>query len=313
MNRCLVCGKNVPQGRAYHERCCRQLFERSTPPELPYRFDDLNSLAEKVVRSSTVVTGVQPKISLHLEHPEQKGERLTLVGWQGRFILKPPVPRFPYMPELEHLSMLLAQCFGIDTVPFGLVALQSGEFALITRRIDRINHHKLHMEDLCQLSDKLTEQKYRASLELAGKNILKYSSHPLLDALRFFEVNLYSFLIGNADMHLKNFSLLHQSDGLVVLAPAYDLLSTRILLPEDHEESALTINGRKNRIQPDDFLILGQRLRLNPKQLSNVFKRFERNLQPALHQISRGFVPDEMKKQLHKLMCQRAERLFGSR
>ena len=88
------------------------------------------------------------------------------------------------------------------------------------------------IEDFCQLSQRLTEDKYKGSMEQAGKSIHLYSSNPLLDALTFFEVALFSFLTGTADMHLKNFSLLDYRTVMTGLSPAYDMLSTRLVIPE---------------------------------------------------------------------------------
>lgn len=166
------------------------------------------------------------------------------------------------------------------------------------------------MEDLCQLSDRLTEQKYNGSMESVGKTILKYASNPILDALRLFEITLYSFLIGNADMHWKNFSLLHRSDGLVVLTPAYDLLATRLLLPSDKEETALSINGKKNKLTQADFLALGKHLLLNNKQMDNAFSRMRHAIPSAMNRLANGFVHPDVRQELTQLITQRARRLF---
>ena len=311
MTRCLICGEpHTKGGTFYHSRCCKRLFGQSRSPQLPHDMDELNALAEKTVRRSIVVPGVQPKLSLHLEQTGKEGSRLTVIGWEGRYILKPPVSEYPEMPELEHLSMMLAQACGIATVPCGLIRLRSGEYTYITRRIDRENDHKLHMEDICQLSDRLTEQKYRSSMERAGKTILHYSSNPGLDALRFFDMALFSFIIGNADMHLKNFSLLHRQDGLIVLAPAYDLLATKLLLPEDREESALTINGKRNRLTLTDFVALGKNIRLNDKQIDNALARFRHAIPTALNRISSGFISPPLQEKLGELMRERVQRLL---
>ena len=162
------------------------------------------------MRQHVTVPGVQPKLSLHLERGERpQNSRFTLVGLEGGYILKPPVTRFPEMPELEHLTMRIAKCFGLSTAECGLIPLEDKRLAFVTKRMDRDGETKLHMEDMCQLTDRLTEQKYRGSLEQVGKVILRHCSNPLFDALRLFEVTLFCFLTGNSDMHLKNFSLLY--------------------------------------------------------------------------------------------------------
>jgi serine/threonine-protein kinase HipA len=309
--RCKICLGVLDGGEMdFHAACCRRLFGSAQPPQLPYSWAALNALAEQIVRSHVAVPGVQPKLSLHLESGRTRGGgRFTLVGLEGGFILKPPVERFPQMPELEHLTMRMAACFGMETADCGLIAMQDGQLALVVRRMDRVGGRKLAMEDMCQLTDRMTEEKYRGSLEAVGRKIRQQSSHPGLDALRFFEVNLFSFLTGNSDMHLKNFSLIRSQAGEIRLSPAYDLLPTVLLLPEDTEESALTIQGRKNRITRGDFLALGNALGLTERQVSNALGRFEKGLGAAIALVSAGFCSEEMKARYQALMEQRWERL----
>ncbi|MDA0991847.1 MAG: HipA domain-containing protein, partial [Verrucomicrobia bacterium] len=239
----------------------------------------------------------------------RQGARLTLVGLEGGYILKPPVERFPEMPQLEHLTMRMAECFGISTAECGLIPLDDGRLSFITKRMDRDGEVKLHMEDMCQLTDRLTEQKYRGSVEQVGKAILRYCNNPLFDALRLFEVTLFCFLTGNSDMHLKNFSLLYEPGGEIALSPAYDLLPTALLLPEDTEEMAVTLNGRKSRLTKNDFTKFGSLLRLTEKQVENVYDRFARRLAPALEVLSRGFCAAYTKEQFSALLQDRARRV----
>jgi len=314
MNNCLICYKPLDHhAERYHPRCCQQLFGQHTAPELPYAYDELKDIAKKVVRSRIAVPGVQAKLSLHLDRSIKKNSRFTLVGLWGHYILKPPLAAYPFMPEIEHLTMHLAKLFNIETVPHGLILLKSGETAYITHRIDRVpGGEKLHMEDMCQLSERLTEDKYRGSMEQVGKMIRTYSSNPLLDCIRFFDVVLFSFLTGNADMHLKNFSLIYPVDDMVKLAPAYDLLATRLLIPEkdDPEEMALTVNGRKRRLYKKDFLSLAENLGLKEKQATNVFKRFSKVMSKAHAAIGYGFLPEKRVKEYQQLLEERAERLM---
>jgi len=243
MTRCLICYEVLDATERHTHPACRQRwFGCPEPPELPYKLDEITDLAREVVHSHITVPGVQAKLSLNLEKIRQSESRFTIVGLWGNYILKPPVKQYPGMPENEDLTMHLAQLFGIQTVPHCLIPLQSGELAYLTRRIDRQENGRAnHMEDMCQLTERLTEQKYRGSMEQVGKAILKHTSNPLFDVIRFVEVTLFSFLTGNADMHLKNFSLIYLENGMIQLAPAYDLLSTRLLIPmeKDSEELAL--------------------------------------------------------------------------
>jgi serine/threonine-protein kinase HipA len=309
--RCKIClGVIDGEEMDFHAACCRRLFGSAQPPQLPYSWAALNAMAEQIVRSHVAVPGVQPKLSLHLESGGARaGGRFTLVGLEGGYILKPPVERFPQMPELEHLTMRMAACFGIETADCGLIAMQDGQLALVVRRMDRVGGHKLAMEDMCQLTDRMTEEKYRGSLEAVGKKILQHCNNPGLDALRFFEVNLFSFLTGNSDMHLKNFSLIRSQAGEIRFSLAYDLLPTVLLLPEDTEESALTIQGRKKRLTRRDFIALGNALGLTDRQIANALRRFEKGLSAAISLISAGFCSEEMKARYQELVEQRWERL----
>jgi len=308
---CHICLQPLENaGGLYHASCCKKLFGSSRPPVFPYAWKELNELAEKIVRQHVTVPGVQPKLSMHLERGGRRQDsRLTLVGLEGGYILKPPVAEYPEMPELEHLTMRMARCFGIATAECGLIPLDDGQLAFITKRMDRDGTDKLHMEDMCQLTDRLTEQKYRGSLEQVGKAILRHCDNSLFDALRFFEVVIFCFLTGNSDMHLKNFSLLYQPGGTVGFSPAYDLLPTQLLLPEDEEESALTVNGRKKHLGRTDVMRLAESLQLTEKQISNIFVRFSNNLDIALQSLEAGFCSPTMIERYKALLQMRAERL----
>ncbi len=312
-NNCLICYQSLDdRSNRYHPHCCRKLFGQRTAPQFPYVYGELKEVAKKVVRSRITIPGVQAKLSLHLDNSLKKNSRFTLVGLWGNFILKPPLEAYPHMPEIEHLTMHLASLFKIETVPHGLIFLKSGETAYITRRIDRLpGGGKLHMEDMCQLSERLTEDKYRGSMEQIGKIIRKFSSNPLFDCIRFFDVALFSFLTGNADMHLKNFSLIYPIKDMVKLAAAYDLLSTRLLIPEkdDPEELALTVNGKKRKLTLRDFSSLAANLGLNEKQVENVFKRFSKAIPESHTAIEHGFLPKDKAEEYRQLLAGRAERL----
>jgi serine/threonine-protein kinase HipA len=309
--RCKICLELLDSGD-YHPACCRSLFGGAQPPRLPFTWADLNSLAEKVVRSHVAVPGVQPKLSLHLERGGARDDgRFTIVGLEGNYILKAPVERFPEMPELEHLTMRMARCFGIETAECGLAALDDGKLAMIVRRMDRVADAKLPMEDMCQLTDRLTEEKYRGSLEAVGKTILRYCANAGLDVLRYFEVNLFCFLTGNSDMHLKNFSLIRSLEGEIRFTPAYDLLPVALLLPEDTEDTALTLHGKKKKLRPGDFRALGEALKLSERQVANAITRFEKALGAANALIDGGCCSQDAKNRYHKLLSDRWQRLVG--
>ena len=237
MQRCLYCYQPLEQGQTdFHPQCSKKLFGTTTPPELPYTKDDIESLALQVVRSQVTVTGVQPKLSVDLEKEANGKKRFTIVGLWGKYILKPQTELYVNLPENEDLTMHLATMVNIKTVPHSLIRFKDGSLAYITKRIDRDKKKgKIPMEDMCQLTEKLTEQKYKGSHEQIAKIIMLHSAYPVLDLLTYFEVLLFCYLTGNADMHLKNFSL-YKPANEYILAPAYDLLSTKLALSDDNRK-----------------------------------------------------------------------------
>lgn len=312
MNKCLYCYKELEGKEDFHEKCSRKFFGTTTPPALEYSLDEMNDLAKQIVKQSTTVPGVQSKISLNLNKENRQKSRLTLVGLWGEYILKPPTEDYPELPANEDLTMHLAEIFKIRVVPHTLIKLKSGELAYLTKRIDRTPQGKIHMEDMCQLTERLTEDKYKGSLEQVAKAIDKYSSNSGLDKLTFFEVVLFSFLTGNADMHLKNFSLIDYPENMTSHAPAYDLLSTRLVISEkqDPEEMALTLNGRKRKLTIDDFNAFGKKIGLNNIQVQNSFKKFKKNTAQAISFItSSEFLSQKMRVNYIDLISERMARL----
>lgn len=311
-SRCLACAQPWDGEGDFHPRCSRAFFGTARSPVLEYGLADMEKLAAKVLRSHSAVPGVQSKLSLDLEKrpPTGKAGRLTLVGLWGRFILKPPSTRFPGLPELEHATMRLAAASGIPVVPHSLIRLASGETAYITRRIDRREGGtRLAMEDLCQVTERLTEDKYKGSLEQAGKAIRTYSTQAGLDAINFFELGVFCFLTGNADMHLKNFSLWRPAPDEIKLAPAYDLLATRLVLPEDKEESALTVNGKKSNLRRKDFDALADGLRIPEKARENSYDRLAGMRKSWGESLAASFLKAPLRKRFQALVEERLGRL----
>ncbi|MCI0751079.1 MAG: HipA domain-containing protein [Flammeovirgaceae bacterium] len=311
--RCLFCYQPLAASeKDFHATCSRKIFGTPIPPQLNFSEDQMVPLAEKIIRSQFAVTGAQPKLSLGIEKKSNtEPPRFTIVGLWGNFILKPPTARFEFLPEIEDLTMHLAEISSIHVVPHSLVRLHSGSLAYITRRVDRIKKNKLHMEDMCQLTERLTEHKYHGSYEQIGKTILRYSQNPGLDLVNFFEQLLFVFLTGNADMHLKNFSLIDQPGIGYSLSPAYDHVATALVMPTDDEDLALTLNGKKKKIKRIDFEEALSRFELSPRSRENIFKRFESILPLWREVISISFLSEEMKKKYSDLVDNRWKRIFN--
>lgn len=308
---CLYCYQPLKDGEVdYHKACARKIFESTTVPVLPYTRTNIKELAREIITASTTVTGVQAKLSLDISRGHAgEPQRFTIVGLWGRFILKPQTNRFANLPENEDLTMHMAEATGIKTIPHSLIRFADGELCYITRRIDRTKKgDRIAMEDMCQLSERLTEDKYKGSYERIAKLIRQYSAAPLLDVVNFWEVVLFSWLTGNADMHLKNFSLFRPAKDYM-LTPAYDLLSTALAMPEDDEELALTLNGKKKRIKREDFEKAMSDSGMDEKAIANLFNRFSKAI-PKWHElIGISFLPDDLQQTYHDKIDTMARRI----
>ena len=307
MAKCLYCYKELKEGQTdYHPSCAKKLYGVKTAPVLPYNRRQIGELAKRVVRAQTTLTGVQAKLSLDVNHGQKnEPDRFTIVGLWGRFILKPQTDTYRSLPELEDLTMHMAEAAKIAVVPHGLIRFDDGELCYITRRIDRQpDGSKTAMEDMCQLSERLTEYKYKGSYEQIAKLIKKYSAVPQLDLVNFWEVVVFSWITGNSDMHLKNFSLYKTPLGYC-LTPAYDLLSTLIVMPQDTEELALTLNGKKRKIKRSDFEKAMTASGLNEKVIQNMANKFGKAISKWIDLIDNSFLPNDMKREYKRLIIKR--------
>ncbi len=311
-SKCLYCYNSLGKNEIdFHPSCSRKMFGTNSPPSIDFGINDVRELAVKILGKSVSVTGVQPKLSLDYEKRKGGEKRLTIVGLWGKYILKPPYDEYPEMPEIEDLTMHLAELFKINVARHSLIKLKSGELAYISRRFDRTKESKLHLEDMAQLTGVLTEYKYQGSMERIGKIILDYSNYPGNDALRLFEITLFSFITGNSDMHLKNFSLLRDKDDEIILSPAYDLLSTKLLIPADKEELALSLNGKKNNLRKKDFDYFADRLSINEKALIKIYDHYYNSLSLLNKFIQKSFLSKDMKEKYSQLISDRYRVLFG--
>ena len=307
MCKCLYCYKELEEGQKdFHPGCARKFFGTSDAPLLEYRREELDALAAQVIQAQTSLTGVQPKLSLNL-HKHEGSNRLTIVGLWGDFIFKPQTDAYPELPENEDLTMHMAEAARIKVVPHSLIRLADGSLGYITRRIDRTKKgEKIDMEDMCQLTLHPTEYKYKSSCEQIAKAIAAYSSTPRLDLVNFMQVLLFSFVTGNNDMHLKNFSL-YRPKALYQLSPAYDLLNVAIANPKDKEEMALPINGKKAQIKLADFLKASDTMGIEQRVTLGLINGL-RNAMPAwIDLINNSFLSDEMKQNYLDLIRRRID------
>lgn len=304
---CLICYKPLTSEEIdYHKKCLANVFGLAQMHEFDIDEKNLIDYAKKIIGANKSITGVQPKLSLWLEETKKK-IRFTIVDVKSNYIIKPQSETYLNLPENEDLCMHLANELGIEVAKHSLVRLKSGKLAYITKRFDREDMNKIASEDLCQLTESLTEHKYRGSYEKVGKTIRQYSTHSGLDILHFYQLVLFSFVTGNADMHLKNFSMMEKNDGSFCLSPAYDLISTHLVIKNETEQMSLNLNGKKNKITKKDFDTLGSNLQLTEKQIQNCYDLFVENFNKFDWWIDNSFLPSEHKKVFKKLISERIE------
>ena len=312
---CLCCGKplKTPSESGWHKSCIKRFFGTTVLPEIDISESTLQMIATETVKKGLTVPGVQKKLSLHL-FSDRKKPRLTLVDYPTGYILKPQVDDFRAMPESEHLVMSMADACGIAAVPHALIQ-NGGAVAYITRRVDRIIQAnrtvRLAMEDFCQLDLRLADDKYRGSYERCAKVIDRYSSRPQMDLTELFLRVVFSFITGNSDMHLKNFSLIETAEGSeeYILSPAYDLLPVNLIMPEDPDELALPMNGRKSKVRRKDFLVFAEKVGI-PEEVGGKMIDFLLNKKPVLLAMCEdSLMPEDMKKGFADMIEKRCARL----
>ncbi len=298
---CLCCGKKLTSDVSlWHLDCIKSFFGTSTFPDVSLLEKEIEELAVKELEKGNAITGVQKKLSFGLS--KNKGtRRLTLTNLEPKYIIKTEDEAIPYITEMEHLIMLLAERIGLHTVKHGLIKTQNNGYLYISKRIDRKNDQKLAMEDFCQLSNKLTEYKYQGTYERCVKDVIdQFSSRKVIDKISFFSCIYFSYLVGNTDMHLKNFSLFDDGSGYH-LTPFYDLVSSLILVGQ--EEMALAINDKRKHLTKNDFksfgISSGLSMELTLKLMDKINKKTERIYK---EEISKSLISETLKDKLTKLM-----------
>lgn len=311
---CLCCGKQLKSEEeigGWHKKCVKRFFGTSVLPNIEIDEQTFARLTLESTNKGYTVPGVQKKLSLQL-NTEGNNSRLTLVNYPTGYILKPQVMEFQSLPEAEHLVMRMASIYGISTVPHALIK-GNGSFAYITKRIDRIFEKDgikmLAMEDFCQLDMRLTQDKYKGSYERCSKIIRRYSTREMLDMTELFMRLTFSFLTGNSDMHLKNFSLIEtaEGNGQYVLSPAYDLLPVNIIMPEDKEQFALTINGRKTNIRKKDFMIFANECKISENSAEKMINKLTSMKPTFISMCKDSLLPEDLKERFVELLKERSK------
>ncbi|MBP9698849.1 MAG: HipA domain-containing protein [Elusimicrobia bacterium] len=216
------------------------------------------------------ISGVQMKLSVRV-NPQTAEVEAVAEG--GTHILKPEPGAYPEIPRVENLCMNMAQSVGFNVPPHGLLAMSDGTLCYVVKRFDRLDTgDKLASESAFQISG--GEDKYKGSLEHVGRVLRSTVTNRGLESVDFFERILLCFLIGNGDMHLKNWGILTDRQGKVGLAPCYDFVSSKLYLKEE-SDTALTLNGKRDKVTRTDFEKLADSLRIDPKAAAGSFQKME--------------------------------------
>ncbi|HEX3717776.1 MAG TPA: HipA domain-containing protein [Verrucomicrobiae bacterium] len=253
------------------------------------------------------IQGVQLKLSAVLRVSDG---RFEIVDKGGRYILKPQSVDYPQLPENEDLTMHMASAAGIEAPLHALLRSSDGSLTYFIKRFDREGRTRVPLEDFAQLTGKSRDTKYDSSMEQVAAVIDQFCTFPVIERVKLFERTLFSFLTGNEDMHLKNFSLITR-DQKVELAPAYDFLSTTLAMKNPKEELALPIRGKKSRLTPNDLMkyFARERLQLNDRILGDVVSRFMKAIPLWRDLLARSFLSEEMKQKFALLLDERTARL----
>ncbi len=318
--RCLCCGKKLGQNASekevrvsWHTKCIMNFFGSEIMPEIRLDTNALEDHAKSGVDAGVSVTGVQKKISLGLSKTGKN--RLTMVYYPAGYILKPQTHEYPYLPEFEYLAMRMAKIAGIKTVPFALIK-ENDELAYITTRIDRSRPGeetvKFAMEDFCQLAGKMTFYKYKGSYELCARIVKSFSSQKGLDLSEIFIRVVFSYIVGNSDMHLKNFSLIERepSGRDFMLSPAYDILPVNVILPDDKDETALALNGKKRNLRRKDFTAFAESCDLNKKTSDKIIDKLCSYRDKYIDECNNSLLPDDLIEKETKLIEKRIGKLL---
>ncbi len=301
---CRICLGDVRGDEDFHTRCLRTLFRSGKAPHLDIEIGKLHTAALAMV-GHTSLSGIQKKIAVNLSADR---ETLQVAAEGGRYILKPQTDTYPVLPENEHVTTRLAQLVDIDVAPSGMVALKGGSLAFVVRRFDRLdNGRKLRQEDFCQLAEKSPKEKYDGSAELCVKLLRRYASEPPIEILKFFRMLVFAWWSGNGDMHLKNFSVLADEQGLLKLTPAYDLVCTRLVIPND--PLALSVAGKKDKLHRKDWMAFAAFCQLPEKTAARVLDKQASVAGESVALIDRCFLPNDQKVAFKQLVADRTAEL----
>jgi len=289
----------------YDAKMLRSMFGKPIRPTIAVSSTEIALEAQKLAGKLSI-SGVQPKLSMRLE-----GEQLVPVARDGQFILKPQTQDFAELPQNEYLCMSMGQRFDLRTAPCLLLELSDGTPAYLVKRFDRFKKgrrvEKLACEDMHQILG--GPDKYAGSHEQIAAAIRDHCTFAPLELQRLFELTIFNFAIGNGDAHRKNFSLLTSEEGTIALSPAYDLVSSRLAIPAESDELALTVNGKRNRLRRADFIAFADHCGVAPEYAERKLADLLALHETFIEMITASQLSDDLRDGLANIISARLERL----
>ncbi len=276
----------------------KTMFHLDVEPTIPLSLMDIPLRAQAMVGKMSI-SGVQPKLSLQVNKPQAE---LVPVAEGGEYILKPQIQQYPHVPENENCCMDIATALEIDVPPHCLLPLKDGTLAYVVKRFDRIGREKIHQEHFSQILEK--KDKYAGSLEEIGKKLQDISAVPGLDGQWLFERVVLNFLIGNGDAHCQNYSITYTGEG-IRLAPAYDLVCTKLVIPNE-EDSALALQGKRNHLTRNDFDAFADHLEI-PARVR--YQKFVGTLSRMRQLVEASHLPGDFRERFIEILQSRHQRL----
>lgn len=308
MKRCPITYEIIADKQKYSRRGLHSLSPQLNDLQ-DLEYDAKEQRQQAIARVGKMsVQGVQKKLSAQLKLTKEKFE---IVDQNGHFILKPQSEEYLELPENEAITMSLAETIGLEVPVHGMVYSKDNSLTYFIKRFDRTGHNKkIAVEDFSQLSGASRDTKYESSMEKIADTVFQYCSFPKIEAVKLLKLTLFNFLIGNEDMHLKNFSLITRGQ-ITTLAPAYDLLNSSIALYPAKEELALPLNGKKNNLRKKDFVdyFAKERLNLNTVVIDQVINQIQQALPNWPERIKNSFLSPTMRKRYMELLTLRCQRL----
>lgn len=308
MNRCPITYEECGQGK--YSKTGLKLLSPSLSVLNDFPYSAKEQIDEAVLRAEKMsIQGIQPKLSVRLNLKQQVFE---VVDAGGNYIIKPQHERYVDLPQNEDLTMKLAKTAGIEVPPHGMVYSKDGSLSYFIKRFDRLpKGGKVALEDFAQLAGLNRQTKYDYAMEKIVAIIEIHCTFPAVEKVKLFKLVLFNYLVGNEDMHLKNYSLI-RVEGKIQLSPAYDLINTTIAVKGASEEIALTLAGKKKNLEKSDFFryFARQRLGLSDSSINGVVGDLRAGIEKWPGIIDVSFLSPDLKEKYSNLFRERAGKIL---